>query len=57
MKIKLSLEQISLLRMACLISAKQHQEQADKAHDLELKDMLEYKSECYTDLYKLLCTW
>ena len=54
MKAKLSLEQISMLRTACLLAAKQHKEQADKAHDPELREKLAYKYECYMELYKLL---
>lgn len=57
MKIKLNMEQISMLRMACLLAAKQHNEQAEKAHDPELKDMLAYKAEGYNELYQLLHAW
>ena len=57
MKAKLRLEQISMLRTACLLAAKQHKEQADKAHDPELREELAYKYECYMKLYKLLYTW
>ena len=56
MKAKLSLEQISMLRTACLLTAKQHKEQADKAHDPELREKLAYKYECYMELHKVLHT-
>ena len=57
MKSKLSLEQISMLRTACLLAAKQHKEQADKARDHELRETLAYKYERYIELYKVLHTW
>ena len=56
-KSKLSLEQISMLRTACWLAAKQHKEQADKARDPALREKLAYKYECYMELYKLLYTW
>lgn len=56
MKIKLTVEQLTMLRVACLLAAKLHKERADEACDPELKELLTYKAEGYNELYQMLCT-
>lgn len=56
MKAKLNVEQLSMLRIACLLAAKLHKERANEARDPELKELLTYKAEGYKELYQMSCT-
>ena len=57
MKVKLSLEQIRMLRAACLLVSNQCKEQANSACNPELKARLAHRADAYMQLYKLSHTW
>mgnify|MGYP004540228927 CR=1 FL=1 len=54
MKIKVTVEQLSMLRVACLLAAKRHTELANSVSDCELQEILESKAATYNELYRML---